>query len=152
MQPHTANGKIILSIMKQKKNEEISERNEYALKTIKSLKEENPDKMVWTRYIHNSYIFLVIDPETREMIKWFEKFVDYSKSPLSGDEFFEYLTELTELISEPPNWFKRWEDSQVGSLEHSIDRFLEENVELSEKVSFEIQMEHERFHDSKMFD
>ena len=94
----------------------------------------------------------MIDPETRKMIKWFEKFMDYSKTPLSGDEFFEYLTELTELISEQPNWFKKWEDSQVGTMEYSIDRFLEESAELSDKVSFEIQMEHERFHDSKIFD
>ena len=72
--------------------------------------------------------------------------------PLSDDDFNEYINELMDLISEPPNWFKRWEDSQVGTIEYSIDRFLEENVELSDKVSLDLHLEDERFYDSPIWD
>ena len=148
---HTANGKNILSIMKQEKNKEINERNNFALNEVRSLKSFYPDCMIWFKPIRGHFIFLVVNPECREIIEVLDT-VNEGSTPLSDDDFHEYINELMDLISEPPNWFKRWEDSQVGSLEHSIDRFLEENVELSDKVSLDLHLEDERFYDSPIWD
>lgn len=148
---HTANGRILLSIIKKKENEDRVYNNNYALSQVDLLKGMYPNDMVWFKPVGKHFFFLVVCPERREIMTSLNR-VMKGGIPLSGDEYNEFLSELQDLIGEPPNWFKRWEDSQVGTIEYSIERFLEENCEMADKVSLDLHLEDERFYDSEMFD
>ena len=148
---HTANGRILLSIIKKKENEDRVYNNNYALSQVDLLKGMYPNDMVWFKPVGKHFFFLVVCPERREIMTSLNR-VMKGGIPLSGDEYNEFLSELQDLIGEPPNRFKRWEDSQVGTIEYSIERFLEENCEMADKVSLDLHLEDERFYDSEMFD
>tara|TARA_Y100000361_G_C11064510_1_gene292275 strand:- start:94 stop:552 length:459 start_codon:yes stop_codon:yes gene_type:complete len=148
---HTSNGKILLSIIKKKENEDRNYNNNYALSQVDLLKGMYPNDMVWFKPVGKHFFFLVVCPERREIMTSLNRVMN-GGIPLSGDEYNEFLSELQDLIGEPPNWFKRWEDSQVGTIEYSIERFLEENTELSDKVSLDLHLEDERFYDSPIWD
>lgn len=137
--------------MKNKENEDRTYNNNYALSQVDLLKGMYPNDMVWFKPVGKHFFFLVVCPERREIMTSLNR-VMKGGIPLSGDEYNEFLSELQDLIGEPPNWFKRWEDSQVGTIEYSIDRFLEENCEMADKVSLDIHLENKRFYDSEMFD
>ena len=137
--------------MKKKENEDRTYNNNYALSQVDLLKGMYPNDMVWFKPVGKHFFFLVVCPERREIMTSLNR-VMKGGIPLSGDEYNEFLSELQDLIGEPPNWFKRWEDSQVGTIEYSIERFLEENCEMADKVSLDLHLEDERFYDSEMFD
>jgi len=123
----------------------IEENNEYALNEVRSLKSFYPDCMIWFKPVCGHFIFLVIDPKCREIVEVLDT-VSEGSTPLSDDEFHEYISELSDMINIEN------EDEIKFDRNYSIERFLEENLELANQVSLDIHLEDERFYDSNFFD
>jgi len=137
--------KSILFSKISKSAKTIAENNAYALNEVSSLKSFYPDCMVWFKPICGHFIFLVVDPKCREIIEVLDT-VSAGSTPLSDDDFHDYISELSDMISIDKEIEIKFDRN------YSIERFLEENIELANHVSLDIHLEDERFHDSNFFD
>lgn len=128
-----------------KSSKTIADNNSFALNEVSLLKKLYPDYMIWFKPISGHFIFVVVDPKCREIVEVLDT-VNEGSTPLSDDDFNDYISELSDLIS--------IEDDKEPKFDrnYSIERFLEENVELANQVSLDIQLEEERFYDSNFFD
>jgi len=128
-----------------KSSKTIADNNSYALNEVSSLKKLYPDYMIWFRPISGHFIFVVVDPKCREIVEVLDT-ISEDSTPLSDDDFNDYISELSDLISVE-------DDKEIKfDRNYSIERFLEENVELANQVSLDIHLEDERFYDSNFFD
>lgn len=127
--------------------------NEYSKKvmdTTKKFANMNPDKIVWSRRWDSGMFFvMVIEPSNLDVIE--SKLVNKEGiAPPAEWEYWECIADTRDTLHNQCS--KREDTKKVGTMDYSIDRFLEENVELANKVSLDIHLEDERFYDSEMFD
>lgn len=113
------------------------------LEKIKELKSNNPNCMVWFRKILGNHFFIVVS-EKRKIVS---VETETKTFPLSEIEYHEIISDIQDALSERVNNVQYKENLCV-----SIERFLEENEELSDAISFQIYEENERFYDSQIWD
>lgn len=138
------NSNILFS--KLAEQNEIRNSNNYAMNQVKELKRFYPDCMIWYKPICGHMIWIVVDPSDRSVIEVMDA-VSENGVELSDNDLNDYIGEIIDSLSvENINKEPKFDRN------YSIERFLEENVELANQVSLDIQLEEERFYDSNFFD
>ena len=125
---------------------ELDYNNNYALSQVDILKNIYPNEMIWFRKIDKHFFFIVVNVRKRKIVTTLNK-VMKGGTPISNHEFDEFISELQDSLYENIHQVQDKENLCV-----SIERFLEENEELSDEVSFDIFNENERFYDSPIWD
>lgn len=137
------NSNILFS--KLAEQNKIKNSNHYAMDQVKELKRFYPDCMVWYKPICGHLIWIVVDPSDRSIIEVIDAVSDNGVE-LSESDFNDYIGEIADSLD-----INHSNKEPKFDLNYSIERFLEENVELSDKISLEVQLEEDRFYD-ELFD
>jgi len=125
---------------------ETEYNNNYAISQVDILKNIYPNDMVWFRRIGKQFFFIVVNVKRRKIVTTLNK-VMKGGTPISNHEFDEFISELQDCLESKQE--KTYENIDIN---YSIERFLEENEELSDAISFQIYEESERFYDSAIWD
>ena len=125
---------------------ETEYNNNYAISQVDILKNIYPNEMVWFRRIDKQFFFIVVNVKKRKIVTTLNK-VMRGGTPISNHEFDEFISELQDCLESKQE--KTYENIDIN---YSIERFLEENEELSDAISFQIYEESERFYDSAIWD
>jgi len=125
---------------------ETEYNNNYAISQVDILKNIYPNDMVWFRRIGKQFFFIVVNVKRRKIVTTLNK-VMKGGNPISNHEFDEFISELQDCLESKQE--KTYENIDIN---YSIERFLEENEELSDAISFQIYEESERFYDSAIWD
>jgi len=125
---------------------ELDYNNNYALSQVDILKNIYPNEMIWFRKIDKHFFFIVVNVKKRKIVTTLNR-VMKGGIPVSNSEFDEFISELQDCLESKEE--KTYENDDIN---YSIERFLEENEELSDAISFQIYEENERFYDSPIWD
>lgn len=127
----------------ENKNLKIAATNSYVIWVSNYYRERNQDKEIRTVLIGDTFhlysVEFVNGEFKTELLHFFHK--EYGKKPelaKDADSFLKYKN-----FDKP--YFRK-------DIEISIEKFLDENEELSDLVSFQIYEENERFYDSPIWE
>ena len=123
--------------------------NNYALSMVEILKDMYHEEriMVWFKRINKQFFFIVVDVDNREIITTINRTMK-GGIPVENNEYHEFIDELQGLLLKN----REIEKKKESAMDISINRFLEDNEQLAEEVSLQIQLEDERFYDSPIWD
>ena len=122
--------------------------NNYALSMVEILRDfYSNNEMIWFKRVRNQFFFIVVDIEKREIVETINRTMK-NGIPMENNEYSEFIGELQDLLLMK----REFGSAEKNAMDISINRFLEENEQLAEEVSLQIQLEDERFYDSPIWD